>query len=118
MDNLQLSDMNFTSEEQKQLAEIFSTFGTRIQKGDIVPCVSILESYWMQFLKANVGTSAMPTLVASHTEPSLAPPPSSPPPTPPLVSEKSLPQLPPPPQETQPEKKKSYLQKMKDWLPW
>ncbi|MDO4583719.1 MAG: family 10 glycosylhydrolase [Planctomycetia bacterium] len=120
MDNLQLSDMNFTSEEQKQLAEIFSTFGTRIQKGDIVPCVSILESYWMRFLQANVGTSAMPTLVASHTEPAPAhsPPPTTPPPTPPLVSEKSLPQLPPPPQETSPEKKKSYLQKMKDWLPW
>lgn len=121
MDNLQLSDMNFSLEEQKQLAEIFSSFETRIEKGDIVPCVSILESYWMRFLKANVGTTAIPTLAVSHTEPSarpFQPPLPAPPQTPPLASGKTLPELPPPPQEKVSEKKKSYFQKMKDWLPW
>ncbi|MDO4628663.1 MAG: hypothetical protein Q4C70_05730 [Planctomycetia bacterium] len=60
VDNIQLSDTHFSDSEIQQLQGIFSQFGQRITQGDIAPCVSALECYWMRFLKENIAYQAPP----------------------------------------------------------
>lgn len=60
LDNIQLSDINFSPSEIAQIQGIFTQLENRIACGDIAPCVNALECYWLRFLSENVESSAPP----------------------------------------------------------
>lgn len=141
LDNIQLMAVHFSTEEIHQLQAIFSRVEDRIARNEIAPCVSALECYWMRFLRENIGANTPPQtnpLAVKNPEKNL--------PVVETVPEKSgiqlphlgqrpnlppLPKLPSPPKlpsfqknsahsedEDEPEKKESYMKKMKNLLPW
>lgn len=147
IDNIQLSDTHFSAAELQQLNGIFSQFGNRIATGDLAPCVSTLECYWLRFLKENVAANvppqssplaSQPPASGTQQTPSFETVPTRSGPQLPhlgqLPSLPNLPKLPSPPkfQGTQPqtvsekdfekENKKNtpgtYFEKMKNLLPW
>ncbi len=54
LDNIHLSDMNFSPDEQRELARQLDAFRVRLQHGDLVSCVNFLEGYWPRFLRENI----------------------------------------------------------------
>ncbi len=140
VDNIQLSDTHFSESEIQQLQGIFSQFGQRIALGDIAPCVSAMECYWMRFLKENIAYQAPPEsnplVEGKPTDGTKQPsnveyiPTRKMPQLPHLGQMPALPSLPKLPGkdekmrevedfETETEKKESsYFDKMKNLLPW
>lgn len=64
LDNIQLSDIDFSPAEIAQIQRIFTQLGNRIECGDIAPCINALECYWLRFLSENAGSDLPP-----HAEP-------------------------------------------------
>lgn len=58
LDNIRLSDMNFSLMEQNELARLLETLTNRLYRGDLTACISSLESYWIRFLMENIQVSA------------------------------------------------------------
>ncbi|MDO4574516.1 MAG: family 10 glycosylhydrolase [Planctomycetia bacterium] len=128
IDNIQLSDMNFTPREIETLGRMVGNYRERVRRGELVASMSILESFWMRFLQENVvGGTSLPTgipQVAQASGTSMGTPQMEIP-----IKKEETPRekvgLPPPPgyveniatpREIPP--KKSAFQKLKDWMPW
>ncbi|MDO4570605.1 MAG: family 10 glycosylhydrolase [Planctomycetia bacterium] len=144
IDHIQLSDMSFSTEERTKLDTIFASFDNRLAYGDLAPCVSILESYWMRFLRQNVSTlpppATNPLLARQQNSPDATPSHSTtrPPqrmgdtttttaaPTAPASGSTPAPAAASHSASAQasdfkvvpPKKKKSYLDRLKQWAPW
>lgn len=141
VDNIQLMTVHFSDEEIGQLRGIFSQLENRIAKNEIAPCVSALECYWVRFLRENLDANTPPQTnplalksgaqnsrqledesgKTGAQRPHFGSRPSLPQlpklPTPPKLP--SFQKNSPPSEEgKEPEKKDSYMKKVKNLLSW
>jgi hypothetical protein len=74
LDDVQLYDLAFAENERVELTKIITLASYKLQAGQVADCARMLESYWPQFLLANVPLVQKPQAVARREKAETAPP--------------------------------------------
>ena len=79
IDDIQLSALRFSREENFALLKLLSPADVKLQNGQVTDCMQLLNSYWPRFLTSNVPLPETPVSqqtvpVARPAEPTEEPP--------------------------------------------
>ncbi len=64
VEDVQVFDLPFTESERWELSKLISLASVKLEAGQLADCARLLESYWPQFLMANVPLAQSPAPVA------------------------------------------------------
>ena len=64
VEDVQVFDLPFTESERWELSKLISLASVKLEAGQLADCARLLESYWPQFLLANVPLAQSPAPVA------------------------------------------------------
>ena len=74
VDDVQVFDLPFTDPERVELLKLISLASVKLDSGQLADCARLLESYWPQFLVANVPLQVLNTPVARRPREPMRPP--------------------------------------------